>query len=197
MKSFLFCVVLLASTTVMVAQDGTAPAPTPVKSTPQITLVKAPDVVDPLGAPISITPATRTAPETTDSSKLPLPVLRVDGHLPVLTLDSSASQEAEQPLPQPKTSKLWVTSMLAFAGGTTLDGISSWHQRESNPILSSANGTFEMRGVLIKAGLAAFVLVPQLIHPPKDDKTRKIMEVINFADAAVYTGVAMHNYSMH
>jgi hypothetical protein len=133
-----------------------------------------------------------------DSSKLPLPVLRVEGNLPAMTtVDSAATLQTEELPAKPKASKVWIASMFAFGGGTTLDGVSSWHQREANPILSSANGTFAMRGVIIKTALAGVVLVPQLIHKPENATARKVATAVNFADAAVYTAMGVRNYSMH
>jgi hypothetical protein len=160
MKSFLFCVMLLAGTTVLAADDRTASVSTPSTTTPQISLMQAADVVDPLTPPDSTAPAIATQPETTDSSNLPLPTLRSDANLSPLVAAPSAMQQTEQSTAKPKASKLWIASLLAFAGGTTLDGFSSWHHGEANPLLSSANGEFAMKGVLIKAGLAGIVMVP-------------------------------------
>lgn len=202
MKSYSFCVALLAAATVLTAGETVPATPTTNTSSnlssnaPQIPLMRIPDVVDPLGSPAATTP-TPAATEPTDRDTLPLPAVRVESNLPAPTLDSAATQEVEEAAPKPKSSKLWVTSMFAFAGGTTLDGVSSWGRKEANPLLTSANGNFELKGVLIKAGLAGMVLVPQLIHKPKDDTTRKIMTVVNFADAAVYSAVGIHNYAMH
>lgn len=203
MKRLLFFIGLLACANFLVAEETTAASSkTPSKTSqislgPRISLGKIGDVVNPLEPSAITTSATAVEPGTiSDSTKLPLPVLRVEGNLPAMTVASSQTERNPAP-PQSKLKKVWITSMLAFAGGTTLDGVSSWHQREENPLLSSANGTFAMRGVMIKAGLAAIVLIPQLIHKPKDDKTRTIYSVVNFADAAAYTAVALHNYSLH
>jgi hypothetical protein len=204
MKSHLFCVALIAGGTLLAAAESTTAVATdatskPSNNTPQISLTRVPDVVDPLGAPASTATdnATTSEAEASDATKLPLPALRVDGNLPDMKLDSSAAPIVDEPAPQAKPKsggKLWVTSMFAFGGGTTLDGLSSWHQKEANPLLSSADGTFEMKGVLIKAALAGMVLVPQLVHKPQNETTRKIMTIVNFSDGAAYSAVGIHNY---
>jgi hypothetical protein len=203
MKSLLFCVVLLARTTVLAADERTAPGSTPSTTTPQISLMRAADVVDPLTPPASPTPTSTadsttqgsaTEPEPTDSNNLPLPAVRLDANPSPEIAASPVEPQTDQSAAKPKASKVWIASLFAFAGGTTLDGISSWHRNEANPLLSSANGTFAMKGVLIKAGLAAVVMVPQLIHPPKDSKSRTVATLVNFGDAAVYIGAGLHNY---
>lgn len=202
MKSHLFCVALLAGASVLAA-GATTPAatteatPKPSNNTPQINLTSAPDVVDRIETPASTAAAAPAQTEASDAGNLPLPVIRLDGNLPTVTVDPSAKPTSEEPAPKPKGGKLWVASMFAFGGGTTLDGVSSWNQREANPILRSASGDFGMRGVMIKASLAAFVLAPQLIKKPQNDRARRIMTIVNFSDGAVYSAVALHNYSMH
>jgi hypothetical protein len=202
MKTYLFCVALIAGATVLTAGEtattSTDGTPKPSASTPQITLAQIPAVVDPLEtAPVNA----KGAAQEDGNSSAPLPTSRREGSLPAVALESAppsmAAASAEEPVTKPQTSKLWVGSIFALTGGTTLDGISSWGKKEANPLLASANGTFGMRGALIKSGLAALILTPQLIHKPKTDEDRKVMTTVNLAGGGVYMAVAMHNFRLH
>ena len=87
---------------------------------------------------------------------------------------------------------LWIASIFAMAAGTGADAATSWHKRESNGLLASSDGTFGAKGLAIKAGLAGGLLVPQILFRKHTD-LRTAFTVGNFAQAGIFTGVAIHN----
>jgi hypothetical protein len=88
--------------------------------------------------------------------------------------------------------RLWLASIAAMVAATDFDAATSWGKQEANPLLASPNGTFGPRGLAIKAGMAGALLVPQFwLHKHKPLQTG--FTVANFADAAVFTGVSIHN----
>ncbi len=62
-----------------------------------------------------------------------------------------------------KVNRIWISSMLAMAAATGMDTGSSWGKREGNSLLASSDGTFGAKGLSIKAGVAAGVILPQLL----------------------------------
>ena len=88
--------------------------------------------------------------------------------------------------------RLWVTSVAAMLAGTAADSYTSWHKHESNSFLASSNGQFGAKGVEIKVGIAAAVLVPQFIFRRRHE-WRLPFAISNFAEAGIYTGAAVHN----
>ena len=90
---------------------------------------------------------------------------------------------------------LWATSVAAMLAGTAADSYTSWHKHESNSFLASPNGTFGARGVELKVGIAAAVLVPQLIFRRRRE-WQLPFAISNFAEAGIYTGAAVHNQSV-
>lgn len=91
--------------------------------------------------------------------------------------------------------RLWITSIVAAVAGTSLDAASSWGKVESNSLLASSNGTFGGRGVAIKAGLTAAVIIPQICLR-KRKEYRTVFTIGNFAEASVFTVAAVHNMSI-
>jgi hypothetical protein len=88
--------------------------------------------------------------------------------------------------------RVWIGSICAVVAASAFDAASSWGKQEANPVLASPNGTFGDRGLAIKAAIAGAVLVPQiLLH--KHKRFRKTFIIANFADAAVFTAVSVHN----
>ena len=91
-----------------------------------------------------------------------------------------------------KVNRIWVASMLSMVAATSLDAGSSWGKREGNALLASSDGTFGAKGLSIKAGVAAGLIVPEiLLRHHKDLKAK--FAVGNFAEAALFGGVAIHN----
>jgi hypothetical protein len=87
---------------------------------------------------------------------------------------------------------LWIASIAAMAVGTSADMASSWHKREANGLLASPDGVFGAKGIGIKLGIGAGVLLPQILfHKHKD--LRRAFTVGNFAEAGLFTGTAIHN----
>ena len=88
--------------------------------------------------------------------------------------------------------RIWVGSMVTMLAATSFDAGSSWGKREGNPLLASSNGTFGAKGLSIKMSLAAAVIVPEvLLRHHKDMKSK--FAIANFAEAGLFTGVAIHN----
>ena len=88
--------------------------------------------------------------------------------------------------------RLWLTSIVANVAGTSLDASTSWGKYEGNSILASSNHTFGARGVSIKAGLAAAVIIPQICLRRHTD-LKGVFAVGNFAEAGIFAGTAVHN----
>ncbi|MBV9266798.1 MAG: hypothetical protein JO061_11575 [Acidobacteriaceae bacterium] len=89
--------------------------------------------------------------------------------------------------------RIWLSSMFAIVASSGFDAATSWGKREGNGLLASSDGTFGGRGLSIKAGMAAAVLVPELIlgHRHRDLRTK--FAVGNFAEAGIFTAVSIHN----
>ena len=88
--------------------------------------------------------------------------------------------------------RLWIASIFSVVAGTSFDAASSWGLREGNGLLASSNGQFGAKGLAIKAGFAAAVIVPQICLR-KHQELKRAFTIGNFAEAAVFTGVSMHN----
>ncbi len=86
----------------------------------------------------------------------------------------------------------WIASMLAMAAASGLDAGTSWGKLEGNGLLASPDGTFGARGVSIKIGIAAGVIIPQILFR-KHKQLRTAFLLGNFAQAAIFSGVAVHN----
>lgn len=87
---------------------------------------------------------------------------------------------------------LWIASMLAMAAASGMDAGTSWGKLESNSLLASPDGRFGARGVSIKVGIAAGVIIPQILLRRHKD-LRMPFSVGNFAQAAIFGGIAIHN----
>ncbi len=91
-----------------------------------------------------------------------------------------------------KVNRIWLASMLAMGAATGMDAASSWGKHEGNSFLASSDGTFGAKGLSIKAGVAAGVLLPQVLFRRHKDLKSKFA-IGNFAEAALFGGVAIHN----
>ena len=91
--------------------------------------------------------------------------------------------------------RLWITSIFAAVGGTSADAASSWGKRESNSLLASSNGAFGAKGLGIKAGVTAAVIIPQICLR-KRRELKRVFTVGNFGEAAIYSGAAIHNLKL-
>ncbi len=91
-----------------------------------------------------------------------------------------------------KVNRIWIASMVAMGAATGMDAGSSWGKREGNSLLASSDGTFGAKGLSIKAGVAAGIILPEiLLRHHKDLKSK--FAIGNFAEAALFGGVAIHN----
>lgn len=88
--------------------------------------------------------------------------------------------------------RIWVASLAAVAASSSMDAATSWGKREGNGLLASSNGTFGARGLSIKAGMLAVVVVPQVMFRHHKELKSKFA-IGNFAEAGIFTGVAIHN----
>ena len=91
--------------------------------------------------------------------------------------------------------KVWAASIAALLGGTMMDAASSWGKSETNPLLRSANGTFGMRGLMIKGGLAGAMIAPEILMRNNEDAKKKFA-IANFIAAGVFSAVVFHNVSI-
>ena len=88
--------------------------------------------------------------------------------------------------------RLWIASMVAGVAGTGFDAATSWGKLEGNGLLASSNGTFGAKGLSIKAGIAAAVIVPQILLR-KHKELRTAFTIGNFAEAGIFSATAIHN----
>jgi hypothetical protein len=63
---------------------------------------------------------------------------------------------------------------------------------EGNALLASSNGTFGARGVAVKAGLEAVSVIPQICMRRHKDM-KGMFTMVNFGEAGIFAGVAVHN----
>jgi hypothetical protein len=88
--------------------------------------------------------------------------------------------------------RLWIASMIAAVAGTSFDAGSSRGQVEANGLLASSDGRFGAKGLGIKAGFAAATIIPQICLR-KHKALKGPFAFGNFAEAAIFTGVSVHN----
>ena len=82
--------------------------------------------------------------------------------------------------------------MFALAGASALDAATSFGKQEGNSLLASPNGTFGAKGLGLKAGIAASVLVPEILLR-RHRNLRGPLTAVNFGDAAFFSVIAAHN----
>jgi hypothetical protein len=88
--------------------------------------------------------------------------------------------------------RLWLTSICAMLGASGMDAATSWGKYEKNSLLASSDGRFGVRGVSMKAAFAGAVILPQILLRRHKDLRMKLA-IGNFAEAAVFTGISVHN----
>ena len=91
---------------------------------------------------------------------------------------------------------VWLASIAAMTAGTAADAYSSWHKQESNSFLASSNGTFGTKGVVLKAGIASSVLIPQIVFRHHKE-WHLAFAASNFLEAGIFTGATVHNLGVH
>ncbi len=109
---------------------------------------------------------------------------------PVSAPKVSIAYVAEQ---HTRVNRLWVASLVAVAAASGMDAATSWGKYEGNSMLASSNGRFGAKGVTIKAGLGAAALIPQIFFMRNHKQLRSRLAITNFAEAAVFSGIAVHN----
>jgi hypothetical protein len=109
---------------------------------------------------------------------------------PVSAPKVSIAYVAEQ---RSSVNRLWVASLFAVAAASGMDAATSWGKYEGNSLLASSNGRFGTKGITIKAGLGAAALIPQIFFMRNHKQLRSRLAISNFAEAAVFTGIAVHN----
>lgn len=183
--SLLLCTVpLLAEATQSLPLSNPLPKPPPL-----IILVDGPDAA----SPSLPTEAAPTEPAESNAAVAAEPD-------PGLYQPSPPSTDANTAaVPANKNSgtinKIWTISIAALLGGTTMDAASSWGKAETNPILRSANGTFGMRGLMIKGGLAGAVIAPEILMR-NNEEAKKKFAIVNFIAAGVFSAVVLHNMTI-
>ena len=88
--------------------------------------------------------------------------------------------------------RVWVSSICAMLAATTMDAATSWGKYETNSLLASSDGRFGSKGVAMKAGFAGAVIVPQVLLRRRKGLRMKFA-IANFAEAAAFSGMAIHN----
>jgi hypothetical protein len=151
-----------------IVQAGTVSGPAPIASAAEsIILTDAP-----------------TVPSATLAFRL------AHSEAPLVLVNQSAASPASRP-----NSRAWKLSLLALAAAASADALSSWGKQEANPLLRSSNGTFGVRGLTIKGGLTGASVVPQYMMR-NNSKARKTFTILNFAETAMFTALAVHNFSI-
>lgn len=128
------------------------------------------------------------------ASEVSVPGIAATGGSPVISRDIKVDKAEERH--DRIVKRVWIASMLAMAGASGLDAGTSWGKQEANGLLASSDGTFGARGLSIKAGTAAAIILPQILFRKHKDFRAKFA-MGNFAGAAVFTGVAIHNVGIH
>ncbi len=188
MKSLSFLGALLFCSAALLA-EATDPLPlsNPLpKPAPLIILVDGPDAAGPAlpAANATVAEAVEASPTSNVPPVQPVPAEGEANTAAVATNKNSGT-----------INKVWAASIAALLGGTTMDAASSWGKSESNPILRSANGTFGMRGLLIKGGLAGAVIAPEILMR-NNEEAKKKFAIVNFVAAGVFSAVVFHNLTI-
>jgi hypothetical protein len=97
---------------------------------------------------------------------------------------------------RPQAKKRWRVSIVALAVASALDFSSSVGRYESNPLMRDASGRFSVgRGVAIKSGVMAGVLVTQILamRGQRDPAIERTATLANFGAAAALTTISIRN----
>jgi len=188
--SFAAAALMLCSVALVADVPDSLPLPSPeLKPAPLIVLVEAPDAAGPAAltdktgsaAPVE---STVEAPPEPNIAPVP-PAPEAETNTAALAAKRSGGT----------INKIWVASVAAVLGGTTMDAASSWGKAETNPILRSANGTFGMRGLMIKGGMAGAMLAPEILMRDNEEAKKKFA-IVNFIAAGVFSAVVFHNLTI-
>lgn len=87
---------------------------------------------------------------------------------------------------------LWRWSAVALVASSGFDAASSYGKWEGNSVLQSANGSFGMRGAVIKSGIALSTLAVEYMLRRRYGHSR-VFAIANFVQAGVTSAVAARN----
>ncbi len=90
----------------------------------------------------------------------------------------------------------WKLSLIPLVASQGLDASSSWGMRELNPILADRNGAFGAKAAGIKFGMVGAFIGIEYLVVRKFPRSARVFSKMNWAGAAVTTGLAVHNYSI-
>ena len=90
----------------------------------------------------------------------------------------------------------WKISLAPLVASQALDVSTSYGMRELNPLLSSANGGFEMKGAAIKLGVTGAVVGVEYLIVRKYPRSTRVIAKLNWTTGIVTTGFAIHNYAI-
>ncbi|MBZ5579271.1 MAG: hypothetical protein LAP40_22135 [Acidobacteriia bacterium] len=102
--------------------------------------------------------------------------------------------------------RLWKVSLVTLSVANILDVQSSLGKHELNSALSSSSGTLGTQGILLKSVLQGGLMGIEylvtrghsqgsLVERPRS-KLYRTLAIINFASTGVFTGIAIHNYTV-
>jgi hypothetical protein len=90
----------------------------------------------------------------------------------------------------------WKISLAPLIASQALDASSSYGMHELNPVLASANGGFEMKGVMLKLGVTGAVVGAEYLIVRKYPRSARVIAKLNWTTGIVTTGFAIHNYAI-
>jgi len=91
-----------------------------------------------------------------------------------------------------KAKLIWRISIAALVTASAMDAATSMGKYESNGVLRGSDGKFGTKGIALKAGITGITLLPQLLLR-NHANLRKPFTIANFAQAGMYSAVAIHN----
>ena len=91
-----------------------------------------------------------------------------------------------------KAKVVWRISVAALVTASAMDAVTSMGKYESNGLLSGSDGKFGAKGIALKSGITGIMLLPQLLLR-NNEKLRKPFTIVNFVQAGMYSGIAIHN----
>jgi hypothetical protein len=91
-----------------------------------------------------------------------------------------------------KAKLVWKISIAALVTASAMDAATSMGKYEGNGLLRGSDGKFGGKGIALKAGIAGITLIPQLLLR-NHENLRKPFTIANFAQAGMYSAIAIHN----
>lgn len=97
------------------------------------------------------------------------------------------------PVPSPGTDRSWWLSVAALGASSALDGATSWSRPEVNPVLAGPDGRFGARGLVIKAGITAGVVLVEWSIVRSRPGSKRAFIITNLAAAGAYAYAGARN----